>query len=77
MRQIAYSHTEKFSYEHLDYHEIRYEDEILWLKNHEFTRKKFFRDTMSRQNKEMVGITDFQGTILNSKPGWNNPEGVL
>ena len=35
--------------------------------------EKFFRDPMSRQINEMVRITDFQGTLLNSKSEWNAP----
>ena len=54
-------------------HETPCEDESLRLENFEFRVEKFFRDPMSRQINEMVRITDFQGTLLNSKSEWNAP----
>ena len=56
-----------------NFHETPYEDENLRLKNYEFRVEKFFKEPMSRQINEMVRITNFQGTLLNSKSEWNAP----
>ena len=43
------------------------------MNNYEFRVDGNFRDAMARQINEMVRMTNFQGTLLNSKSEWNAP----
>ena len=54
-------------------HETPGESESARLENYEFRVEKSFQDPMSRQVNEMVRISTFQGTLLNSKSEWNAP----
>ena len=55
-------------------HETPCENESARLENFEIRVEKSFRDPMSRQINEMVRITNFHGTLLNSKSEWNAPQ---
>ena len=54
-------------------HETPCERESARLENFEIRVEKSFQDPMSRQINEMVRITNFHGTLLNSKSEWNAP----
>jgi hypothetical protein len=54
-------------------HETPLEKESARLENFEIRLEKSFKDPMSRQINEMVRITNFHGTLLNSKSEWNAP----
>ena len=54
-------------------HETPTENESCRLENYEFRVDGKFKDAMSRQINEMVRMTNFQGTLLNSKSEWNAP----
>ena len=74
MSGLKSKNRENAFYKHWhNFHETPFEDETLRLQNYEIRVEKFFRDPMSRQINEMVRITDFQGTLLNSKSEWNAP----
>ena len=66
-------HENAFYKHWYNFHETPNEDENLRMKNYEFRVEKFFKEPMSRQINEMVRITNFQGTLLNSKSEWNAP----
>ena len=54
-------------------HETADEVESRRLNNFEIRVEKSYKDPMSRQINEMVRITNFRGTLLNSKTEWNAP----
>ena len=54
-------------------HETPSENDSVRLNNFEFKVEKSYQDPISRQINEMVRISNFQGTLLNSKSEWNAP----
>ena len=54
-------------------HETPCENESRRLQNFEIRVTQNFQDPMSRQVDEMVRMSNFQGTLLNSKSEWNAP----
>ena len=54
-------------------HETPCEEKSVRLENYEFKVDKSYQDPISRQINEMVRISNFQGTLLNSKSEWNAP----
>ena len=74
MAGLKSKNQENAFYKHWhNFHETPNEDQNLQLNNYEFRVDKFFREPISRQINEMVRITNFQGTLLNSKSEWNAP----
>ena len=66
--------TENAFYKHWqNCHEVPLENESRRMNNYEFRVDGNFRDAMARQINEMVRMTNFQGTLLNSKSEWNAP----
>ena len=54
-------------------HEVPDEKASCRLDNFKFRVDKTFQEPMLRQINEMVRMSTFTGTLLNSKAGWNAP----
>ena len=54
-------------------HEIPDEKASCRLENFKFRVDKTFQEPMLRQINEMVRMSNFTGTLLNSKAEWNAP----
>jgi hypothetical protein len=54
-------------------HETPCEENYVRLENYEFKAEKSYQDPISRQINEMVRISNFQGTPLNTKSGVECP----
>ena len=52
-------------------HETPGNEDPVQLKNYEFKVDNSFQDPISRQRNKMFRISNFQGTLLNSKSEWN------
>ena len=74
MSWLRNKNTENAFYKHWqNCHEVPLENESRRMNNYEFRVDGNFRDAMARQINEMVRMTNFQGTLLNSKSEWNAP----